>query len=212
MLQTSNTGVCSKCLSHTGSAPAHGACSLPAHTAQALGCSAGNHRGWPWAAAPPRSKLLRFRHSGSPQRHRLGWACILCPSQVRAAQVMRCLASTIAATYRLPAAQFSGCTTSTPSQVDVDRPEPQEVLVSKEACLLFFFFFSKLYNIVLVLSNIEMNPPQVYLCSPSWTLLPPPSPYPPSGSSQCTSPKHPASCIEPGLASRFIHDIIHAVL
>jgi len=40
-----------------------------------------------------------------------------------------------------------------------------------------------------------MNPPQVYMCSPSWTLLPPPSPYPPSGSSQCTSPKHPASCI-----------------
>ena len=54
-----------------------------------------------------------------------------------------------------------------------------------------------------------MNPPQVYMCSPSWTLLPPPSPYHPSGSSQCTSPKHPASCIEPGLASRFIHDISH---
>ena len=47
MLQTNNTGVCSQCLSHTGSAPAHGACSLPAHTAQALGCSAGNH---PWLA------------------------------------------------------------------------------------------------------------------------------------------------------------------
>ena len=43
MLQTNNTGVRSQCLSHTGSAPAHGACSLPAHTAQALGCSAGNN-------------------------------------------------------------------------------------------------------------------------------------------------------------------------
>ena len=52
--------------------------------------------------APPRSKPLRFRHSGSPQRRRLGWACILCPSQVRAAQVMRCLASVVAATYCLP--------------------------------------------------------------------------------------------------------------
>ena len=30
-----------------------------------------------------------------------------------------------------------------------------------------------------------------------------------AGSSQCTSPKHPVSCIEPGLATRFIHDIIH---
>ena len=28
------------------------------------------------------------------------------------------------------------------------------------------FFFFKLYNIVLVLPNIEMNLPQVYLCSP----------------------------------------------
>ena len=51
-----------------------------------------------------------------------------------------------------------------------------------------------------------MNPPQVYTSSPSLTLLPPPSPYHPSGSSQCTSPKHPVSCIEPGLASRFILD------
>ena len=55
-----------------------------------------------------------------------------------------------------------------------------------------------------------MNPPQVYMCSPSCTLLlSPPSPYHPSGSSQCTSPKHPVSCIEPGLATHFIHDIIH---
>ena len=38
-----------------------------------------------------------------------------------------------------------------------------------------------------------MNPPQVYMCSPSWTPLPPPSPYHPSGSSQCTSPKLPVS-------------------
>ena len=37
------TGVYSQCLSHTGPAPTHGACSLPAHTAQALGCSTGNH-------------------------------------------------------------------------------------------------------------------------------------------------------------------------
>ena len=54
-----------------------------------------------------------------------------------------------------------------------------------------------------------MNPPQVYMCSPSWTLLPPPSPFHPSGSSQCTSPKHPVSCIEPGLVTHFIYDIIH---
>ena len=39
--------------------------------------------------------------------------------------------------------------------------------------------------------------------------LPPPSLYHPSGSSQCTSPKHPVSCIKPGLVIRFIYDIIH---
>ena len=54
-----------------------------------------------------------------------------------------------------------------------------------------------------------MNPPRVYTCSPSWTPLPAPSLYHPSGSSQCTSPKLPVSCIEPGLAIRFIYDIIH---
>ena len=44
-----------------------------------------------------------------------------------------------------------------------------------------FYFIFKLYNIVLVLPNIEMNPPQVYPRSPSWTLLPPPSPTLPLG-------------------------------
>ena len=58
-------------------------------------------------------------------------------------------------------------------------------------------------------SSSNMNPPQVYMSSQPWTLLPPPSPYHLSGSSQCTSPKHPVSCIEPRLAICFLHDIIH---
>ena len=91
----------------------------------------------PGLYALPRSKQLRFRNSGSPQRRRLGWACVLCPSQVQAAQVIRCFASAVAATYHLPAARLYGCTTGAPSLADVDRPEPQEVLVSKEACLQF---------------------------------------------------------------------------
>ena len=76
---------------------------------------------------------------------------------------------------------------------------------------IFFFFFSfffLLYNIVLILPYINMNPPQVYMCSRSWTPLPPPSPYHPSGSSQCISPKHPVSCIEPGLVTHFIYDSV----
>ena len=54
-----------------------------------------------------------------------------------------------------------------------------------------------------------MNLPQVYTCSPSWIPLLPASLYHPSGWSQCTSPKHPVSCIEPGLETYFIYDIIH---
>ena len=85
-----------------------------------------------------RSKPLRFRYLGSPQRYRLGWACVLCPSLIRASQVTKCLTSMVAATYRtpIPATRFSGCTTSTPSQADVDRPESQEVLATKPACSL----------------------------------------------------------------------------
>ena len=60
----------------------------------------------PGLYALPRSKPLRFRYSGTPQRHRFGWACVLCPfqvraAQVRAAQVIKCLASAVAETYCL---------------------------------------------------------------------------------------------------------------
>ena len=33
-------------------------------------------------------------------------------------------------------------------------------------------------------------------------------PVPSSGSTQCTNPKHPVTCIEPGLAIHFLYDII----
>ena len=46
----------------------------------------------PGLHALPRCKPLRFRFSVSPQRCRLGWACILHPCQVQAAQVTRSLA------------------------------------------------------------------------------------------------------------------------
>ena len=72
---------------------------------------------------------------------------------------------------------------------------------------LFYFNFL-LYNTVLVVSYIYKNLPQVYMSSQPWTPLPPPSPYHLSGSFQCTSPKHPVSCIELRLAIRFLHDII----
>ena len=107
-LQTNITGVCGECsqsFSPTRFAPAHGVCSFPVYTIQAPGCFAGElFEAGPGLCALPRSKALRFSFSGTPQRRRFGWACVLCPSQVREAQVMRCLASMIAASYRLPAA------------------------------------------------------------------------------------------------------------
>ena len=42
-----------------------------------------------------RSKPLRFRFLSTLQRRGLCWACVLCLSQVRAAQVTRCLVSTV---------------------------------------------------------------------------------------------------------------------
>ena len=73
---------------------------------------------------------------------------------------------------------------------------------------LLFFFFNLLYNTVLVLPYINMNPPRVYMSSQSWTPLPLPSLYHLSGLSQYTSPKHSLSCIEPRLVIHFLH-IIH---
>ena len=37
----------------------------------------------------------------------------------------------------------------------------------------YFYFYFLPYNIVLVLPYINMNPPWMYRCSQSWTLLPP---------------------------------------
>ena len=49
----------------------------------------------PGLHALSRSKLLRFRFSGTPQRHRLGWSCVLYASVIRAAQVTRCLVNAL---------------------------------------------------------------------------------------------------------------------
>ena len=81
----------------------------------------------------------------------------------------------------------------------------------KQSDFILFYLFL-LYNIVLVLPYISMHPPRVYTCSSSWTPLRPPSPYYPSGSSQCTSPKLPVSCIVPGFVIHFLYDIIHVLM
>ena len=100
-------------------------CAFLVYTAQAPACSAGElSQVGPGLCALPRSKPLRFRFSGTPQRHRLSWACVLCPSQVRAAQVTRWLARAPSPggavqliTSPIPAARFPGCAAGVPSQV-----------------------------------------------------------------------------------------------
>ena len=59
--------------------------------------------------------------------------------------------------------------------------------------LYFYFYFILLYNTVLVLPYIDMNPPQVYMSSQTWTPIWPPTPYHLSRSSPCKSPKHPVN-------------------
>ena len=123
-LQTNITGMCgkcSRCLGHTGFSPAYGMCAFPVYTAQAPGYSAEElSKVGPGLSALPRSKPLRFRFSGMPQRHRLGWVCILYPSQVRAAQVTRCWqAHSPRWTVRLitspvPGPRFPGCSARAP--------------------------------------------------------------------------------------------------
>ena len=87
---------------------------------------------------------------------------------------------------------------------------------------IFFLFKKLLLFIIIMIFNFTIL---YWFCHTStcihhrWTrvphpepLLPPPSPYHPSGSSQCTSPKLPVSCIEPGLVIHFLYDIIHVLM
>ena len=106
-----------------------------------------------------RSRPLTFRFSGTPQRRRLGWACVLCPSwakQLRWPGAWCVYSPPVGGCgFSLPPSQplgflgvqraflgvpcvysgelVSGCDLL----VYVDHPESQEVLVSKEVCLQF---------------------------------------------------------------------------
>ena len=113
---------------------------FPVYTAQALGCSAGNclRQALGWHALPSLSLsgsgirvLLKVADSVGPA------FCALPRSEpLRRPGVWRAwLLQLIASPF--PAAQFSGCITGAPSQVDVDSPESQEILVSNETYLQF---------------------------------------------------------------------------
>ena len=141
--------MCSQCLSHPGPVPAHGAYALFAHTAQALGCSAGNYLRLALGCMhlPGLSCSCSGTRVGLKGTDSVGPAFCALPRLEQLRQERQDIylsfndevfGSVVAATYHLPVALLSGCTTGTPSQADVDCPEPQEVLVSKEACLQFY--------------------------------------------------------------------------
>ena len=106
-LQTNITGVsgwCTQYMDHTSFAPAHGGglCFPGLHCSGSRLLCRGTVQSRPCVHAFSRSKLLRFRFSGTPHGHRLGWVCVLCPSQVQAAQVTRCLPGTLSQVGRVP--------------------------------------------------------------------------------------------------------------
>ena len=68
---------------------------------------------------------------------------------------------------------------------------------------IIYLFIILLYNIVLVLPYINMNPPRVYLCSQSWTPLPPPSS---EGLAVSYTVKHMSSVIQHEVHNTFIQE------
>ena len=75
---------------HTGFGPSVIVCAFWVYPTPVQGSSARElPKAGPALHALPKSKPLGFRFLESPQKHRLSWACVLCPSQVQAAQMTR---------------------------------------------------------------------------------------------------------------------------
>ena len=113
-------GECSQCLGHTGFAPTHGVCAFPIYTAQAPGCSAGElSKAGPELRALPRPKPLRFKFSGTPQRHRrLGMHSVPFPGPSSLGdQVHSPRWAVRLTTSPFPAPQVPGCARRASSQV-----------------------------------------------------------------------------------------------
>ena len=159
-LWTSITALCSRWFSHTGFAPAHGMCAFPVYTAQTPGCSARNclmralvyvhfpglsrsgsgsqvlHKGadlaGPAFCTRPRPKQLRWPGAWPTYSPPVG-GCSWPPHPfqlpgflgVQRACLLKCVS--ILGSWSLAA--------TLPE--NVDRPESQEVLVSREVCLQF---------------------------------------------------------------------------
>ena len=79
----------------------------------------------------------------------------------------------------------------------------------------FYFYFLKIIYLFRFTTLYWFCHTLTWICH-GWTCAPhpelpfqTPSPSHPSGSSQCTSPEHPVSCIRPGLVIHFTYDNLH---
>ena len=91
-----------------------------------------------------------------------------------------------------------------PDQKSISLSELLFIQATLEIHDFLFFYFFIFFSFIFIswrlitlqycsgffLPYIDMNQPWIYMCSPSWTPLPPSSPSQSSGSSQCTSPEH----------------------
>ena len=134
------TLACARSVSATLGLPSLTVYTLAAHTAQDLGCSAGNRL----RPALGCMHLPGLSRSGSgtqvvlrgPESVGPAFCALPRSEQLRWPDVWRAWSLRLIGSP-VPATQFPGCITSAPSQEDVDRPESQEVLVSNKACLQF---------------------------------------------------------------------------
>ena len=106
-----------------------------------------------------------------------------------------------------------GCESWTVKKAERRRIDAFELWCWRRLSLSLIFFlgfycFILIYNIVLVLPYINMNLPQVYTCSQSWTPLPLPSPYHPSGHPSAPGPSilYPAWNLDWQFISCFFND------
>ena len=84
---------------------------------------------------------------------------------------------------------------SLPPEWRNEEKRTQSLLLLKWLSFFFFFFFTLQYCIGFAIHR-HASTTGVHVFP---ILNPAPTSYHPSGLSQCTSPKHPVSCIEPGL-------------
>ena len=118
------------CLGHTGFAPTHGMCAFPGYTSQVWVALQELSEADPGLHALPRSKQLKFRFSGTPQRRRFSWFQYFVPFPVPSSSSDRCLASAVPPSW--------GCDLSPPPSLPLSFLGVQQANLLRCAVCLFW--------------------------------------------------------------------------